>query len=146
MNDVIWGGITVKTVVALLGGGLGVSIVVQVVKRVFKLTSAKVVQFLVVALSTIASCLAYVISAVHANPGLALGHAAGLLGIANAAHTFIVSDADQFIQKVRTALSSQGTQAAPTGVETSISSSVSAINTSAPTVDASSTTPPAASF
>ncbi len=104
MNDVIYAGITVKDVLALLAGGVGVSVVAQVIKRVFKLSSAKVIQGLVATLSVVAAGIAYAISAVHANPGLALGHAAGLLGVANAAHTFIVSDADAYIQKVKTAL------------------------------------------
>jgi len=93
-------GITIGAVIALLGGGVGVSIIAEVIKKVFKLNSGKVVQFLVVALSTVAAGLAYVINAIHGNPAIAAGHAAAILGIANAAYTFIVSDLSKTLSQV----------------------------------------------
>ena len=94
-------GITVGTVLALLGSGVGVSIVAEIIKKVFKLNSGKVIQFLVVALSTVTAGLSYLITILHGNPAIAAGHAAEILGVANAAHTFIVSDLSAFVTKVK---------------------------------------------
>ena len=110
MNDVIFGSVTIGDVLALLGGGLGVSVIVQVVKRAFGLSSSKVVQFLVAATSVVGTGLADLISAVHGNPSILAGHSVEVLGVANAAHTFIVSDADAFLSKVKTALNDEQTQ------------------------------------
>jgi hypothetical protein len=129
MNDVIYAGVTVKEVLAVLGGGLGVSIVAQVIKRVFKLDNAKVIQFLVVALSGIASGLVYVISALHSNLASVVPHAASLLGVANAMHTFIVSDADAFIGKVKVALNDEATTTQTTTSSTTTTIVTAPVNT-----------------
>jgi hypothetical protein len=113
MNDVIYGGITVADLLGILGGGLGVSIVAEVLKKVFKLDSAKVIQFLVVALSFVATGLAYIISAVHGNPKVLGSHTVEILGAANAFHTFIVSDASTFLDKVKAGLNDENAKTQP---------------------------------
>jgi hypothetical protein len=116
MHTVIFGTLTIGTVLAFLGGGIGVSIIAQVVKRIFGLSSSKVIHFVVIALAFAANALQYVISAAHANPAILASHTAEILGIATAAHTFIVSDADAFVGKVKTALNNP--PAAPTATST----------------------------
>ncbi len=141
MDTVIYGGITVGTVVALLGGGLGVSIVAQVIKRVAGLNSSKVIYFMVAALSFAAAALADIIGAVHGNAALLGSHTVGVLGIANGAHTFIVSDADQFVSKVKVAL---GDEAAKTPSPSVPLNDTPASDPSAPPAGAGDGTPAAA--
>lgn len=134
MNEVIFDGFTVGSLLILLGGGLGVSVVAQVIKRVFKLTNSDIIQFLVVALSGVTTGLGYIISALHGSLGNLVPHAASILGIANASHTWLVSRGDAFIQKVRKALNDE--EAPPT-----IPVGTSTMSVSAPTTPPTTPTP-----
>jgi len=138
MHQILFGSVTVGTALAYLGGGVGVSIVVQLFKRVFGLKSSKIIQSVVAILSVAASALAQVISVAHTNPTLLAGHAVGILGLANAAHTFIVSDADQFIGKVKTALNTQAVTTPPSTTVITPTEAKPAQNTNTP--------PPSAAF
>lgn len=141
MNDVIFGGITVGDLLGILGGGLGVSVVAQLIKRVFKLSSAKVVHLMVITLTVAGTVLADAINVIHGNAAVLGSRATELLGVATAAHTFIVSDADQFLQKVRKALTDENaSQAAPAVPPATSTASVAAETPAAPA------TPPKASF
>lgn len=111
MNETIIWGLTVGNALAFLGGGVGVSIMVELLKKVFGLESGKVVQFVVITLSFAVTALDYVISVAHNNPAVLAGHAAAILGIANAAHTFLVGDASAFVGKVRSALADEAANA-----------------------------------
>lgn len=113
MDTVLFGNLTVGTLLAFAGGGIGVSIIAQLLKRLLGLSSSKVIHFVVITLSFVASALDYVISAIHGNPAILASHTASILGIANAAHTFIVSDADAFVGKVKTALGDEQAKDVP---------------------------------
>lgn len=127
-----------------LGGGSAVAVASQLTKRVFKLESEKVIQFLVMALAFMASGLQYVLSA-HNIPPTVLGlHTAALLGVAQPLYLFFVKPADKFVQDVQSYNAAQSA----TGAESNITSSTT--STGSETVSTTGNTvkinPPTANF
>ena len=148
MQTILFDHITIAEVLGLIGGGVGVSIVAQVMKRLFKLKSSKVIQFLVAALAVVATVLAHLIALIKGNGAVLGSHAAGLLGAANVTYTFIVSDLDAWLQKVKTALANQDA-AAPVAPVANSTTLVTPGPAAMPTINSTppaNPVPPAADF
>lgn len=125
--------VNTTTALAFLGGAGVVGVAAQIIKKVFGLESAKVIQLLVIVLGIAAAGLQYLLSA-HNLPATILGqHTAILLGIAQPLYVYVIRPADIFLTKVQAynasqtppesgtvsaALDNPGTTSPPTNSET----------------------------
>jgi hypothetical protein len=84
-----------------LGGASVVAVVAQLIKKYFKLSSTKVIQFLVVSLGFAVSALQYLLGA-HNLPATVLGlHTVALVGVAQPLYVYIIKPLDSFFTKVQ---------------------------------------------
>lgn len=103
----------VLTALWALGGASIVAAAAQLLKKFFKLDSAKVIQFLVVSLGFAVAGLQYLLGA-HNIPPTVLGlHTVALVGIAQPLYIYVVKPLDSFFTKVQTYNAGLPANAAP---------------------------------